>query len=82
MLRGDTLAVVRQVGQRTRAETWLIKGDSAHMIDWSGRVLTSVPKIMVLATREIAQAKQLLLRCNTGRGFDKLASLNGDSRAH
>lgn len=59
VFRGDTLTVVSQkVGQRPREERWLIKGDSAHMIDRAGRILTSVPKAVVLATREIAEAKQ------------------------
>ena len=58
VLRGDTLAVMRQVGQRQRAETWLIKGDSAHMIDQAGRVVISAPKAVVLATREIAKMRQ------------------------
>lgn len=47
--RGDTLAIMRRSGQRTTDETWVIRGDSAHMTDRSGKILVSVPKIVILA---------------------------------
>lgn len=59
VLHGDTLTVLNQrAGQRARAEVWLIRGDSAHMIDLAGKTVMSIPKNVVLATRKIAEINQ------------------------
>lgn len=60
VLRGDSLTVVRQKpGQSARAETWLIKGDSAYLLDRTGKVLQSASRAVVLAPRLIAEGQQI-----------------------
>lgn len=59
VLHGDTLRVVRQkAGKGAREETWLIRGDSAAMVDQAGKILRSAPKRIVLITRELAEIQQ------------------------
>jgi hypothetical protein len=54
VLRSDTLTVVQTIDGKPRDETWLIKGDSAFMLNKAGKPFFATRKEVVLARRDVA----------------------------
>jgi len=59
ILRNDTLWVSEKLGGRVVEQTWLVKGDSARMLDKSGKTVFSVRKELLLNRRLLDNAPEI-----------------------